>query len=165
MVWWRIDTSFVGIQSVTPYFFRNLIAYEMCPDFRNNFECCCYLYFMDCLIDDAEDVKELRSSGVIQNLLQRDEEVAKFFNDIGHDLPAKMCNQIYTTDAAPISKTYIQVRRQIQQHYSSRWRTFLAETRSTYFSSPWSLLAFLAALLGLILAVLQTWYTIHSPTN
>ncbi|RYQ87334.1 hypothetical protein Ahy_B09g094837 [Arachis hypogaea] len=151
--------------NVTPYFFRNLIAYEMCPDFRNSFECCCYLSFMDSLIDNAEDVKELRSAGVIQNLVQSDEEVAKFFNDIGNDFPAKMFNQIYTTDAIPISKKYIQVRRQIQEHYSSRWRTFLAETRSTYFSSPWSLLAFLAALSGLILAVLQTWYTIHSPKN
>ncbi|KAL1292902.1 hypothetical protein HN51_053457 [Arachis hypogaea] len=151
--------------SVTPYFFRNLIAYEMCPDFRNSFECCCYLSFMDSLIDNAEDVKELRSAGVIQNLVESDEEVAKFFNDIGHHFPAKMFNQIYTTDAIPISKKYIQVRRQIQEHYSSRWRTFLAETQSTYFSSPWSLLAFLAALSGLILAVLQTWYTIHPLKN
>ncbi|XP_057732614.1 putative UPF0481 protein At3g02645 [Arachis stenosperma] len=148
---------------VTPYFFRNLIAYEMCPDFRNSFECCCFFSFLDSLVDDAEDVKELRSAGVIQNLLQSDQELAKFLNDIGHDLPTKMFNQIYTSNAVSFSKNYIQVRHQIQQHYSSRWRTFLAETRSTYFSSPWSLLAFLGALAALILAALQTWYTIHPP--
>ncbi|KAL1292914.1 hypothetical protein HN51_053470 [Arachis hypogaea] len=148
---------------VTPYFFRNLIAYEMCPDFRNSFECCCFFSFLDSLVDDAEDVKELRSAGVIQNLLQSDQELAKFLNDIGHDLPTKMFNQIYTSNAVSFSKKYIQVRHQIEEHYSSGWRTFLAETRSTYFSSPWSLLAFLGALAALILAALQTWYTIHPP--
>ncbi|XLU69547.1 hypothetical protein S245_028600, partial [Arachis hypogaea] len=61
---------------------------------------------------------ELRSAGVIQNLLQNDEELAKFLNDIGHDLPTKMFNQLFMSDAVPISKKYIQVRRQIEKHYS-----------------------------------------------
>ncbi|MED6158303.1 hypothetical protein PIB30_031470 [Stylosanthes scabra] len=148
---------------VTTYFFRNLIAYEMCPDFHNNFECCCFFSLMDSLVDDAEDVKELRLAGVIQNLLGSDEELAKFLNDIGHDLPTKMFNQIYTSDAVPISKEYIRVRNRIELHYKSKWRTFLAETRSTYFSSPWALLALLGALAGMILTALQTWYTIHPP--
>ncbi|MED6199300.1 hypothetical protein PIB30_074730 [Stylosanthes scabra] len=174
---WKLDTiSFTsrcfsgeltlpsGIYNdVTPYFFRNLIAYEMCPDFRNSFECCCFLSFMDSLVDDGEDVKELRLAGVIQNLLGRDEELAKFFNDMGQELPTKYYIHIYTSDAIPLSKKYVQVKRQIEKHYSNSWRTFLAETRSTYFSSPWTLLAFLGALAGLILAALQTWYTIHPP--
>ncbi|MED6199302.1 hypothetical protein PIB30_074732 [Stylosanthes scabra] len=147
----------------TPYFFRNLIAYEMCPDFPNSFECCSFFSLMDSLVDDAKDVKELRLAGVIQNLLGSDEELAKFFNDIGHDLPTKMFNQVYTSDAVPISKEYFQVKCEIEKHYSSKWRTFLAETRTTYFSSPWALLAFLGTLAGLILTALQTWYTIHPP--
>ncbi|MED6199301.1 hypothetical protein PIB30_074731 [Stylosanthes scabra] len=146
---------------VTPYFFRNFIAYEMCPDFRNSFECCCFFSFMDSLVDDGEDVKELRLAGVIQNLLGSDEELAQFLNDIGHDLPTKMFNQVYTTNAVAFSKKYIQVRGQIQQHFSSKWRAFLAQQLSTYFDAPWSLLAFLAAVAGLILTALQTWYTIH----
>ncbi|KAL1340543.1 hypothetical protein AAHE18_09G023100 [Arachis hypogaea] len=75
-----------------------------------------------------------------------------------------MFNQLFMSDAVPISKKYIQVRRQIEKHYSGKWRTSLAEARSKYFSSPWSPLAFLAALAGLILTVLQTcltWYTIR----
>ncbi|RYQ87349.1 hypothetical protein Ahy_B09g094858 [Arachis hypogaea] len=90
----------------------------MCPDFCNSFECCCLFSFMDSL--------ELRSAGVIQNLLQNDEELAKFLNDIGHDLPTKMFNQLFMSDAVPISKKYIQVRRQIEEHYSGKWRTSLA---------------------------------------
>jgi hypothetical protein len=57
---------------VTPYFFRNLIAYEMCPDVHYNYECCSFFTFMDSLIDNAEDVKELRLAGVFQNLLGSD---------------------------------------------------------------------------------------------
>ncbi|XP_057733089.1 UPF0481 protein At3g47200-like [Arachis stenosperma] len=146
---------------VTPYFFRNLIAYEMCPDFCSSFECCSFFSFMDSLIDDAEDVKELRSAGVIQNLLKSDQELADFLNDIGHELPTKIFNHL-RSDAAPFSKKYIQVKFQIERHYSNKWRTWLAEARSTYFNSPWSLLAFLAAFTALVLTFIQTWYAVHS---
>ncbi|KAL1292904.1 hypothetical protein HN51_053459 [Arachis hypogaea] len=149
---------------VTIYLFRNFIAYEMCPDFRNTFECCSFFSFMDSLIDDAEDVKELRSAGVIQNLLRSDQELAEFLNDITHDLPTKMFNQFLPVDAAVFSKKYIQVKFQIEKHYSNTWKTWLAEARSTYFNSPWSLLAVLAAFTALVLTFIQTWYAMH-PNN
>ncbi|KAL1292903.1 hypothetical protein AAHE18_19G032800 [Arachis hypogaea] len=88
---------------VTPYFFRNLIAYEMCPDFCSSFECCSFFSFMDSLIDDAEAVKELRSAGVIQNLLKSDQELANFLNDIGHELPTKIFNHL-RSNAAPFQQ-------------------------------------------------------------
>ncbi|KAL2324180.1 hypothetical protein Fmac_023238 [Flemingia macrophylla] len=54
----------------TSYIFRNLIAYEMCPDnFRYKYECCSFFSFMDSLIDSAEDVKELRLSSTLINML------------------------------------------------------------------------------------------------
>ncbi|KAL1291816.1 hypothetical protein HN51_060324 [Arachis hypogaea] len=144
----------------SPYYFRNMIAYEMCPDFNNNFGCSSFFSFMDSLIDDAEDVKELRLAGVFQNLLGSDEELAKFFNELGHDLPTKLFHYI-RTDAVAYSKKYIQVKFQIQKHYRKRWNKWLAEARSTYFNTPWSLLAFLAALLALVLTFIQAWYAIH----
>ncbi|OIW14081.1 hypothetical protein TanjilG_11426 [Lupinus angustifolius] len=150
--------------NVSPYFFRNLIAYEMCPDFRNSMECCSFFCFMDSLIDGGEDVKELRLAGVIQNLLGSDEELAKLFIDLGSHLPTKLFNNTWCTDAMAYSKNYTEVKNQIEKHYTNKWRTFGAATINTYFSSPWSILAFFAAAAALALTAAQTYYNVH-PKN
>ena len=146
---------------VTPYFFRNLIAYEMCPDVRYNYECCSFFTFMDSLVDNAEDVKELRSAGVFQNLLGSDEELAKLFNDLGDDLPTKMyCNNSYT-DAVAYSRKYLLIKIQIEKHYTNKWKTWLAQAYNTHFNTPWAMIAFLAAMLALVLTFIQTWCAIY----
>ena len=116
--------------------------------------------FMDSLLDDAEDVKELKLAGVFQNLLGSDEELAKLFNEIGHELATKLFNY-KRIDAVAYSKKYIQVKHQIEKHYSNKWKTWLAEACNTYFNTPWSLLAFLATLLALAITFIQTCYAIH----
>jgi len=146
---------------VTPYFFRNLIAYEMCQDVHYNYECCSFFTFMDSLIDNAEDVKELRSAGVFQNLLGSDEELAKLFNDLGDDLPTKVyCNNSYT-NAVAYSKKYILIKLQIEKHYTNKWKTWLAQAYNTHFNTPWAMIAFLAAVLALVLTFIQTWFAIN----
>jgi hypothetical protein len=146
---------------VTPYVFRNLIAYEMCPDVHYNYECCSFFSFMDSLVDNAEDVKELRLAGVFQNLLGSDEQLAKLFNDLGDDLPTKMCCHESYTNAVSYSKKYIQIKRQIERHYKNKWKTWLAQAYNTHFNTPWAMIAFLAASLALLLTLIQTWYAIH----
>ncbi|KAG6690930.1 hypothetical protein I3842_10G037700 [Carya illinoinensis] len=130
--------------------FLNLIAYEMCLDFRNDFGITSYVSFLDSLIDEASDVKELRKAHVLLNLLGSDEEVAQLFNEIG-------------TDLVPDLDEYKQVRTQIQKYYDKTWVTWVAEFFHNHFSSPWTLLAFLGALLALFLSATQTWYTVDSP--
>ncbi|KAM3690913.1 hypothetical protein ACJW31_09G156100 [Castanea mollissima] len=71
--------------STGPRFF-NLIAYEMCPDFNNDYGVTSYISFLDSLIDEVNDVKELRKAGILYNLLGSDEEVTQLFNEIGTDL-------------------------------------------------------------------------------
>lgn len=146
---------------VTPYFFRNLIAYEMCPDVHYNYECCSFFTFMDSLIDNAEDVKELRLAGVFQNLLGSDEDLATLFNDLGDDLPTKMCCHSSYTNAVAYSKKYILIKHEIEKHYTNKWKTWLAQAYNTHSNTPWAMIAFLAASLALILTFIQTWYAIH----
>ncbi|KAJ1413624.1 hypothetical protein SESBI_19447 [Sesbania bispinosa] len=145
---------------VKPYFFQNLVAYEMCPDVHYNYECCSFFTFMDSLIDTAEDVKELRLAGVFQNLLGSDEELAKFFNELGDDLPTKMFTHSYFNDAVAYSKKYILVKHQIEKHYTNKWKTWLAQAYNTHFNSPWAMIAFSAALLALVLTFIQTWFAV-----
>ncbi|XVE90355.1 hypothetical protein DITRI_Ditri20bG0070800 [Diplodiscus trichospermus] len=128
--------------------FMNLIAYEMCPDFDNDFAVASYICFLDSLIDEAEDVKALRDAGILHNGLGSDKEVAKLFNKMNMDL-------------VPSPSIYSEVKRQIQNHCSNMWITYAAQAYHTHFSSPWTLLAFMGAIAALVLSALQTYYTIH----
>ena len=87
--------------------FLNLIAYEMCLDFDNDFGITSYISFLDSLIDESKDFIDLRSSGILRNLLGSDEEVARVFNEIG-------------TNLVPKPKIYRIVRSQIQELYDKK---------------------------------------------
>ncbi|XP_075637744.1 UPF0481 protein At3g47200-like [Castanea sativa] len=130
--------------------FLNLIAYERCLDFENDFGVTSYISFLDSLIDEANDVKMLRKAQILHNFLGSDEEVAKLFNEIG-------------TDLVPNIEIYRDVRSQIQKHYRSKWMTWIAQVFHDYFSSPWTFIAFFGALLALALTITQTWYAVNSP--
>lgn len=77
------------VDETTATTFLNLVAYEMCPDFRNNYEICSFVDFMDSLIDHPGDVKELRSAKILLNALMS-KEVAKIFNFVSTYLVSNM---------------------------------------------------------------------------
>ncbi|KAG2683575.1 hypothetical protein I3760_10G037200 [Carya illinoinensis] len=147
-----------GVLSVPPLIvddstvpkFLNLMAYEMCLDFDNDFGITSYVSFVDSLIVEASDVKELRKADVLFNLLGSDEEVAKLFNEMGTDLVPDLDEHRY-------------VLTQIQDYCKQKRWKWLGELRENYFRSPWTVLAFLGALLALALSATQTWYTVDSP--
>ncbi|KAL2324170.1 hypothetical protein Fmac_023228 [Flemingia macrophylla] len=78
------------------------------------------------LIDSAEDVKELRLSGTLVNMLASDEDLANLINEMGNDLPTKL-SVMHNTCAVVFSTKYINVKRQIEKHYSTKWRRWLAQ--------------------------------------
>ena len=130
--------------------FLNLIAYEMCLDFKNDFVITSYIFFLDSLINEANDVKMQRKAGILYNCLGSDEEVAQVFNEIG-------------TDLVPNSKIYGNIRFQIRKHYENKFMTLLAQFYHDHFSSPWTFMAFVGALLALVLTIIQTKYAVNSP--
>ncbi|XP_031128629.1 UPF0481 protein At3g47200-like [Ipomoea triloba] len=151
----RLNSSFhyarlilppVTIDDSSKSLFLNLVAYEACPDSPDDFGISSFLSFMDSLIDDAEDVKELRKKGVVFNLLGSDHDVAELFNEISRDL-------------VPNPHYYAQVKRDIQSHYKNKGRVWITEWKHTYFSSPWTLIAFLAATFVIAMDVFQTILT------
>ncbi|KAF5471809.1 hypothetical protein F2P56_008576 [Juglans regia] len=125
--------------------FLNLIAYEMCPDFDNEFEITSYILFLDTLIDNVNDVVELRNKGILKNCLGSDEEVARLFNEIG-------------TDLVPDPDAYGDVKDAIQRHYDAKWMNWIAEALHEHFRSPWTFMAFSAAIIVLSLTFIQTWF-------
>ncbi|GAU24195.1 hypothetical protein TSUD_23320 [Trifolium subterraneum] len=138
----------IVVDDTTKSTFLNLIAYEMCPDFENDYGICSFAAFMDSLIDHPEDVKELRSKGILLNSLGSDEEVADLFN-------------VISTDLVPNPSTYLEVRAKIHKHYCNKCKTLIAQGIHTYFNGPWAFIAFLAAFIALVLTFVQTWFSIN----
>ncbi|CAB4320290.1 unnamed protein product [Prunus armeniaca] len=132
--------------------FMNLIAYEMCPDFHNDFGVTSYICFLDSLIDQPDDVKHLRKKLILRNFLGNDEEVALLFNEIG-------------TDLVPNNNIYSFVKDKIEKHYSNWGNRVMAQFFHEHFSSPWTGIAFLAALLALGSSVVQTVYSVLGYHN
>ncbi|WKA02804.1 hypothetical protein VitviT2T_020958 [Vitis vinifera] len=110
-----------------------MVAYEMCPDAPDDYAVTSYICFLYDLIDHADDVKELRSKHILHNLLGSDDDVAQIFNEIGNDL--------VDPDA------YKDVKDCIQKHYKKRVNTWIAQALHNHFRSPWTVMAFIAAVL------------------
>ncbi|XP_059298300.1 UPF0481 protein At3g47200-like [Lycium ferocissimum] len=135
--------------------FLNLVAYEACPDTPDEFGVTSYLCFIDSLIDHAEDVEKLRSKGILLNCLGSDQEVADLFNEI-------------TRDLVPNPRVLVDVKKQIENHYKSRTKIWIAEWNNTHFTNPWTVLAFIAAIFVICLQVsdtslasIQAYYAVH----
>ncbi|MBA0860239.1 hypothetical protein Goshw_015535, partial [Gossypium schwendimanii] len=50
---------------------------------------------LDPLIDEAEDVKEMRDTGILYNRLGSDEEVAKLFSQMNTDLVPRVLRRFW----------------------------------------------------------------------
>nr|XP_043611388.1 UPF0481 protein At3g47200-like [Erigeron canadensis] len=152
--WWWFSASVklppITVDDSTKPKLLNLIAYEMCSQNAGNSWVTSYICLLDALIDHPEDVKTLRKSGVLDNSLGSDKEVAKLFNEIG-------------TDLVPNNLAYLDAKNKIQRHYES-WRNgCFSQLKHEYVKSPWAFIALIGALLALFLSGVQTYYTVWSP--
>ncbi|KAL5564425.1 hypothetical protein UlMin_027589 [Ulmus minor] len=134
----------------------NLIAYEMCPDYHcktskdsksYDYGISSYLSFLDSLIDNEQDVKDLRAANILKHRLSSDKEVADLFNNI---------NYISVADDA-----YGKVNSEIQKYYEETIRIWITDFRREHLSSPWTLLALIAAAVALGLTATQTYFAIN----
>lgn len=122
----------------------NLIAYETCCDASGELWVTSYACFLDSLIQDVEDVKVLQSEGVL-NIFVREQEVADLFNQMSRNL-------------VPNPYAYSDVKRRIELDRKSIIKKWVAEWMNTYFSSPWSFIALVAATFTIILTVIQSYF-------
>jgi hypothetical protein len=136
----------ITIDESTRSMLFNLVAYETSAAL-NPLWVTSYICFMDSLIDDADDVKELRSKGIIINFHGLDQQVADLFNHMGSFLEP--------------DTVYNDVKREINEQCESIVKKWVAQWQQTYFQSPWAFFAFAAAAVGLALTATQTYYTMH----
>ncbi|KAL5055599.1 hypothetical protein RYX36_036281 [Vicia faba] len=137
----------IVLDDVTVSIFLNLLAYEMCPDFKNDYAIGTFLAFVNSLIRQPEDVRDLRSAGILRSNYGGDEELVKLFHFIA-------------TDVATNADIYSGVFGEINKHIANKWKTNTDHFLS-YIRHPWTNFAVHASELALAFGIVQTWFTIH----
>ncbi|KAL8259393.1 hypothetical protein R6Q59_027346 [Mikania micrantha] len=136
------------VHDFTELVLRNLIAYEQQSSQTSKF-IASYAYAMDMLVSTQEDVAKLIDSKVIVNSMGSNEEAAKMINSI--------CKEV-----AWEHSFYGDQWEKLNKHCNSYWPKNIAKMKSTYFSSPWNIIALLAGIILFALTVVQTIFTIKS---
>ncbi|EPS69808.1 hypothetical protein M569_04954, partial [Genlisea aurea] len=142
----RLPVRFISTK--TKVLFSNLIAFEICPNNLTDFAISSYVILIKSLIHGTKDVKELREKRVLISNLGSDAEVLKVFDEI----------HTYGMENAGIFRD---VKEKIEEHYNSKAKTWMAELIHTYFESPWNAIALFAGIFLLVLAYIQTYFTVH----
>ncbi|XP_016561801.2 uncharacterized protein LOC107860825 isoform X2 [Capsicum annuum] len=107
-----------------------------------------YLLENQLLVVSKEDVKELREKEIIINSLGSDEQVVELYNALN-------------TYEADDSSSYYDVKMNIEEHYNSKVKMWMAGLKENYFNNPWSIIALVGSVVLLILTILQTYYAGH----
>ena len=141
----KLPPLFVGVHSHVYY--ANLIAFETYAPIDCTVTS--YISFMNLLIANPMDVKALRSKRIIIHALNSDEEVFTMFK------------KITATNLMNDGTMYQGVRQKIEDHCNNKIKIWIAEMRHKYFSQPWSVISLLAAVVVIILTLLQTFYAIN----
>ncbi|KAK3412035.1 hypothetical protein EUGRSUZ_I00792 [Eucalyptus grandis] len=122
------------IHDGTRSLFLNLMAFEQSHIDCSN-DITSYVIFMDNLINSAEDVGYLHKCGIIEHWLGSNAEVADLFN--------RLCKEV----VFDINSSYLSIlSEEVNRHYKRRWNAWRASLKHKYFSNPWSIISFIAAL-------------------
>ncbi|KAD3336109.1 hypothetical protein E3N88_31628 [Mikania micrantha] len=142
-----LTMSVLRVSDSTELLFRNLIAYEQ--SFQTQCYVSSYAFVLDMLVNSQDDVAKLVESKVLVNIMGSNEEAANMINNI--------CKKVI------VSNSYYEEELEKLIKYCNRsWPKHIAKMRSTYFSSPWSIIALVAGIILFVLQVLQTAFTIKS---
>ncbi|KAK2633045.1 hypothetical protein EUGRSUZ_L00653 [Eucalyptus grandis] len=126
--------------------FLNLGAFEQCH-FNCGNDTTTYLFFMDDLIDYAEQMRHLHNCGIMRHGLESDAEVADFFNQI--------CKEMVLVS----SRSYLSyLSKDVNTYFGNKWNGWIAILELKYFSNPWSIISLIAAFILHLLTLIQTLY-------
>lgn len=124
---------------------RNLVAFEQCHYPRESFVID-YVLFVDSLIYDRKDVEVLVNNGIILNSPGSSEDVYRLFSNISKGTTYSHRNFYYAD-----------ICRRLNEHCETPWNRWKVILRQDYFNNPWSVISTVAAIVLLILTVIQTY--------
>jgi Plant protein of unknown function len=138
---------YTSIEETTKPQLMNLIAFEQCSGQKER-PLTSYAVFLDCIVNTSRDVLILQQHGIIENKLADEKAAAEFLNQL------RYCSFLDYEEhhLAELFKS-------VKKYCDSRWQRYRAKFYRDYFSNPWSIISFLAAIMLLILATLQTLFS------
>ena len=127
--------------------YRNLLALEQCH-YPNEAYITDYFILLGFLISTSKDVNLLVRKGVVVNLLANKDAAKTLVNNL-------VTNIIY----ADMNNVYSEACNGLKAFYDKPWHSWKATLRREYFSTPWRIVSTIAAVILLVLTLLQTAYT------
>ncbi|KAF7150829.1 hypothetical protein RHSIM_Rhsim02G0198200 [Rhododendron simsii] len=131
------------IQDDSEIVLRNLIAFEICH--CEDSYIIDYVIFMDSLMGTAQDVDILVQNEILKNSLLDCASVLTLFHNL-------------TTQVLWVSQNYYYhgLCRKVNEHCRVPWNKWKAIMKRDYFSTPWSIVSTVAAVILLVLTLIQT---------
>ncbi|KAM7478247.1 hypothetical protein LguiA_026460 [Lonicera macranthoides] len=149
----RLEIPYIVINHSTISVFRNLLAYEQLYDRRESSYFTPYIMFLAQLVKTQKDVEMLRDRGIMNHTLVSDDQVVM---EIGN---------LYKEAAFAYDPLDCYLRMPIkfiinlQNDMRKRWMIRLKED---YFSTPGDVMSYIFAIEGIVLSVIQTFYTVYT---
>ncbi|KAK4590944.1 hypothetical protein RGQ29_021228 [Quercus rubra] len=123
---------------------RNIMAYEQCHCFEEPY-ITDYYFILDFLINTTRDVDLLCDKKIIVNYLGDSSAAMSMFNNLNKEI-----------SLFDLSSDYCCLSKELNEFYENPWHTWKATLRGEYFSSPWRTASTIAAVIFLVLTIIQT---------
>ncbi|BFG36368.1 hypothetical protein CerSpe_226420 [Prunus speciosa] len=150
----------VSTDETTDSLFRNLIAFEQCHLRSSSHQITSYAILMKSLICSEKDIELLQERKILNPSWVGDQYLIDFKTILDHVHPKDFCFGKLCEDANAYSKSWFHWHKH-KVFWMVQFRRQIRSLCSTYFSSPWSIIAFLAAAAIFGLTATQTHYAIH----
>lgn len=137
----------LNLQDKSESLFRNVIAFELCH-YQDDTYFTDYVYLIDHLINTVEDVDVLVKPGIIENWLGDNIAVANLFN-----------NLLINTTLSRENFYFAGISEDLNNYCEIPWHSWSAILRRDYFSSPWRGASTIAAVILLLLTLIQTIFS------
>ncbi|KAB5524142.1 hypothetical protein DKX38_021891 [Salix brachista] len=108
----------LNIEDSTKSLLLNLAAYETCAGLYSA-KCTSYICFMRSLIDKPEDVKELRSKGILRTTIGTDDQIAQIFKEM-------------TTNLVPNPSAYRDVKNSVESYYRDTVKRWILQYKDPF---------------------------------
>ncbi|KAF4369002.1 hypothetical protein F8388_013331 [Cannabis sativa] len=131
--------------------FRNLLAFEECHCRENYLND--YVVIIDRLVNTPKDVDLLVKYGIVENRLGDSSQGATLINKLADGV---------TLDSDDFY--FAQISEQLRAYCKTSWHKWRANLKQNYFHTPWAIVSVIAAVLLIILTIIQAVCSVISVT-
>ncbi|KAJ3683494.1 hypothetical protein LUZ60_013721 [Juncus effusus] len=146
-----MEMPLVEIGFTRKIIYSNVVAFEQSQRNELDMIFTSYMALLDALINMEKDVAVLQECGIMENLLQNEEDAAIFYNHFG-DFNTMNYQEHY------FRGLFIELRK----YSESTWHKYRAKLMHDYFNNPWAIISIGAGGFLLILTVVQTYFSVVS---